>query len=240
MWELFWMGLSGFSLFGRIATWFATWFAPAYFGRHYLCRLYKKGYIAPSASVNHSDINFGSHIFIDDRVVICEHSRSGPIKFGDIVSIHRDSIIQTGMGGSLTVGADTHIQARCIISAYMSPVIIGSSVQIAANCSLYSFDHSFMPGDNIKLQAPKTKGGIVIEDDVWLGDGVIVLDGVKIGEGAVIGAGSVVTHDIPAGAIAVGNPAQVKKMRSDLFTKDVSRVTESHVYTDMKEHSAES
>ena len=62
----------------------------------------------------------------------------------------------------------------------------------------------------------QTKGGIVIEDDVWLGFGVIVLDGVRIGKGAVIGAGAVVTKDIPEGAIAAGIPARVIKMRSDL------------------------
>ena len=45
---------------------------------------------------------------------------------------------------------------------------------------------------------------------------VIVLGGVQIGKGAVIGAGSVVTSDVPDGAIAVGVPAHVVKMRSDL------------------------
>ena len=62
----------------------------------------------------------------------------------------------------------------------------------------------------------KTRGGIRIADDVWIGFGVVVLDGVQIGEGAVIGAGSVVKSDIPSGAIAVGVPAQVIKMRSEL------------------------
>ncbi len=47
----------------------------------------------------------------------------------------------------------------------------------------------------------------------WLGFGVIVLDGVCIGAGAIIGAGSVVTDDIPANAIAVGNPARVVSKR---------------------------
>jgi maltose O-acetyltransferase len=44
---------------------------------------------------------------------------------------------------------------------------------------------------------------------VWLGGGVIVLPGVTIGENSVIGAGSVVTKDVPANSVAVGNPARV-------------------------------
>jgi acetyltransferase-like isoleucine patch superfamily enzyme len=60
----------------------------------------------------------------------------------------------------------------------------------------------------MRLQPLQTKGGIVIEDDVWIGFGVIVLDGVKIGKGAVLGAGSVVTRDIPDNTVAVGVPAK--------------------------------
>jgi acetyltransferase-like isoleucine patch superfamily enzyme len=66
----------------------------------------------------------------------------------------------------------------------------------------------------------KTKGGIVVGDDVWLGFGVVVLDGVRIGKGAVVGAGSVVTRDIPDNAIAVGVPARVVKMRGDMTPKN--------------------
>ena len=49
----------------------------------------------------------------------------------------------------------------------------------------------------------------------WLGAGVIVLPGITIGDGSVIGAGSVVTKDIPAGAIAVGNPCRVLREIND-------------------------
>ena len=60
-----------------------------------------------------------------------------------------------------------------------------------------------------------SRGDIVLEDDVNLGFGVIVLDGVTIGKGAAIGAGSLVVQDIPPGAIAMGVPARVLRMRSD-------------------------
>lgn len=55
----------------------------------------------------------------------------------------------------------------------------------------------------------------VIENDVWLGAGVVVRQGVKISNGAVVGANSVVTHDIPPYAIAVGSPARIIKYRFD-------------------------
>jgi acetyltransferase-like isoleucine patch superfamily enzyme len=58
-----------------------------------------------------------------------------------------------------------------------------------------------------------SKGDIQIGNDVWIGANTTILDGVKIGDGAVIGACSVVSKDIPAYAIVVGNPARIVKYR---------------------------
>jgi tetrahydrodipicolinate N-succinyltransferase len=55
----------------------------------------------------------------------------------------------------------------------------------------------------------------IIGNDVWLGAKVNIIRGVKIGDGAVIGANSLVLHDIPPYAIAVGSPARVIKYRFD-------------------------
>ncbi len=52
-------------------------------------------------------------------------------------------------------------------------------------------------------------GDIILEDDVWLATGVSVMAGVRIGRGTIVAAGSVVTHDLPAGVLAGGIPAQV-------------------------------
>ncbi|MBQ7832118.1 MAG: galactoside O-acetyltransferase, partial [Lachnospiraceae bacterium] len=54
----------------------------------------------------------------------------------------------------------------------------------------------------------KTKGGVFIDDDVFIGAGVMIMDGVKIGRHSVIGAGSVVTRDVSAYTIVAGNPAR--------------------------------
>jgi acetyltransferase-like isoleucine patch superfamily enzyme len=58
-----------------------------------------------------------------------------------------------------------------------------------------------MPADSIQP--------IVIGDDAWIGAGAYILKGVRIGERAIIGAGSVVTADVPADAVAAGNPARI-------------------------------
>ncbi len=51
-------------------------------------------------------------------------------------------------------------------------------------------------------------GGVIIEDDCWIGAGAIILNGITIGKGSVVGAGSVVTKDVPPYTIVAGNPAR--------------------------------
>ena len=63
-----------------------------------------------------------------------------------------------------------------------------------------------------------SRGDIVVDDDVWIGEGVIVLSGVHIGQGAVVASGAVVTHDIPPYSIAAGVPAHPVRHR---FSDDV-------------------
>ena len=216
LWLRFWMRFAGLSYFGRIATWLATWFAPPYKERRRLAYYNSQGYIAPSATIHITNLQLGGHVFIGDRVVIFENNNGGSVELAERVNLHNDTCIQTGDGGSLKIGRDTHIQSHCQFSAYKAPIQIGCNVQIAPNCAFYPYAHGFAPGELIMKQPLQTKGGIIVEDEAWLGCGVIVLDGVRIGKGAVVGAGSVVTHDVPDGAIAVGVPARVTNMRSNL------------------------
>lgn len=90
-----------------------------------------------------------------------------------------------------------------------APIHIGDRVKIAPSVRLYTATHPLDPNKrNSGLEFAKP---IIIEEDVWLGGGVIVNPGVRIGARTVIGSGSVLTRDIPADVLAVGNPARVIK-----------------------------
>lgn len=90
-------------------------------------------------------------------------------------------------------------------------VTIGSNVAIGPNCGLYCAIHPVEAAERVKWI--ETSEPITIGNNVWLGGNVVVLPGVTIGDNAVIGAGSVVTKDIPANVVAVGNPCKpIKKI----------------------------
>lgn len=116
----------------------------------------------------------------------------------------------------IIIGDNVNIETDCHISA-INKVSIGNNVLMAS--FVYISDHSHgnvndMDGVVVApLERPLySKGPIIIEDDVWLGEKVSVMPGVHIGRGAIIGANSVVTKDIPAYAVAVGSPAKVIRM----------------------------
>jgi acetyltransferase-like isoleucine patch superfamily enzyme len=217
------MNRAGLTPAGRIATRLAVIFVPPYRNRCQLAQMTSKGYVAPSAMVSPATLKLGRNIFIDDEVII--FNRGGSVELEDRVYLHRDTIIEVGPRGRVILGADTAIQPRCQLLSYESAIIIGRGVQIASGCAFYSYDHGFAPDQPIGKQALTTRGPIRIEDDAWLGFGVIVLSGVRVGRGAVIGAGSVVTHDVPDGAIVMGVPARIAKMRSELPVGAVSNGT---------------
>lgn len=86
-------------------------------------------------------------------------------------------------------------------------VTFGDNVFIAPNCGFYTADH---PIDaELRNQLLEFAYPITVGNNVWFGGNVVVLPGVTIADNVVIGAGSVVTKDIPANVVAVGNPCKV-------------------------------
>ncbi|MFC4035612.1 sugar O-acetyltransferase [Streptomyces polygonati] len=113
---------------------------------------------------------------------------------------------QCDYGQHIRVGARTFVNFGAIFLD-AAAITIGADVQIGPNVQLLTPAH--------ELDTERRRAGweralpVTIGDNVWLGGGVIVCPGVTIGADTVVGAGSVVTKDLPAGVLAVGNPARV-------------------------------
>jgi maltose O-acetyltransferase len=109
-------------------------------------------------------------------------------------------------GENISIGARTFVNYH-LTALDVAAIVIGEDCQIGPNVQLLTPTHPIDPQPRRdKLEAAQP---ITIGDNVWLGGGVIVCPGVSIGDNSVIGAGSVVTRDIPANVVAVGNPARV-------------------------------
>ena len=117
----------------------------------------------------------------------------------------------------IVIGENTYINRNTFIDA-MRSLKIGRNCAIGPNCYITDRDHGLELGIP-PLQQPMIAKPTVIGDRVWLGANVTVLKGVTIGNDAVVGAGSVVTKDIPQGAIAVGVPAKVIKWKDSNNTQ---------------------
>ena len=119
----------------------------------------------------------------------------------------RVTLLATSDTARIAIGARTYLNRDAFIDA-SEAVEIGCDSMIGPGCYLTDHDHVFnttdAPGALPLVSAPTTIGA-----RCWLGARVIVLKGVTIGDGTVIGAGSVVTKSLPAGVVAVGNPARV-------------------------------
>ena len=215
LWVRNWMRIAGLSKVGRVATWFAERGSPPHKSQVRLAKLNPRGFFSTSATFYHRDLQFGRHVYIGDRVILFQAHKGGPIKLGDKVVFLRDSIVETGEGGSFIAEDNVYIHPRCQFNAYKATIKIGKNTLIAANCVFYPHNHGVHPDAPLRSQPLESKGDIKVGEDAWLGTGVAVLGGVTIGDGAVIGAGSVVTKDIPDNAIAVGSPARVIKMREE-------------------------
>jgi acetyltransferase-like isoleucine patch superfamily enzyme len=117
---------------------------------------------------------------------------------------------QTNMriGDNVSINYDCHI--GCI-----NQIIVGNNVLIASR--VYISDHSHGLSDYSDINIPPSqriihsKGPVIIEDNVWLGEGVVVLPGVTIGKGTIVGANSVVTRNLPPYTVCAGVPAKVLK-----------------------------
>ncbi|MBN2259547.1 MAG: 2,3,4,5-tetrahydropyridine-2,6-dicarboxylate N-acetyltransferase [Clostridiales bacterium] len=128
----------------------------------------------------------------------------------DHVIIGKNAVIMMGavinIGSS--IGEGTMIDMNAVLGARAT---IGKNAHIGAGAVIAG------------VLEPPSATPVIIEDDVLVGANAVVLEGVRIGKGAVVAAGSVVTEDVPPGAVVAGTPAKVIKMKDDK-TKDKTKL----------------
>jgi maltose O-acetyltransferase len=110
-------------------------------------------------------------------------------------------------GYNISIGAGAFINFNCVILDVVK-VTIGDGTQIGPNVQILTADHPRDPAaraTGLEFGRPVTIGR-----NVWIGGGVIILPGIAVGDDAIIGAGSVVTRDVPANGVAIGNPARLR------------------------------
>ncbi|MGX7195927.1 sugar O-acetyltransferase [Enterococcus olivae] len=110
--------------------------------------------------------------------------------------------------GGKYVHVGNHVYANFNLTLVDDTAIyIGDYVQFGPNVVLAAGTHPIDPVS--RKQQAQYNLPITIKDNVWIGANSVVMPGVTIGENSVIGSGSVVTKDVPANVVAVGNPCRV-------------------------------
>ena len=107
-------------------------------------------------------------------------------------------------GTHIEIGENSYINFNCNFIDD-AKIIIGRKVMFGPAVTIATVGHPINPNYRGYMYADPVR----IEDNCWIGAGSTICPGVTIGENSVIGAGSVVTKDIPADSVAVGNPCRV-------------------------------
>ena len=162
-------------------------------------------------------IRLGDRVVISDGCILDGRSsdRLDAIIIGNNAILSKDVMLSC-KNGQIRLGDQVGVNARTIIqSTNDCPVVIGQDCIIGQSCLIIgggSYDISD-PEVVIREQPIRPDGGVVLEENVWLGGKVTVLGGATVGRGSVLAAGSVVTRPIPAFSIAMGVPARVTRSR---------------------------
>lgn len=140
---------------------------------------------------------------------------------GSRIVIESDAVIDAfvkikpaGGDGDVIIGRDTIINSGTVIYSG-NGVRLGAHVRVAANCTFAATNHAVAKrGTLIRDQGfQPSRGGILVEDDVWIGAGCVILDGAILRQGCVIGAGAVVRGEVTAYSIQAGSPLRQIGMR---------------------------
>lgn len=118
------------------------------------------------------------------------------------------------MKSVLNIGNNVKLNIGVMINADCGGVIkIGNDVLIGPYTVIRASGHNYEDKNLLIRNQGHNKGVITIEDDVWIGSGVVIIGNVTIGKGAVIAAGAVVTKDVLPMSVVGGIPAGMIKFR---------------------------
>lgn len=139
-------------------------------------------------SVRGTRIIVGAHSVIDSFVKVKPAGGNGELLIGEHVVINSGCVFYTGHG-----------------------IRIGDNVAIAANCTFAPVNHAYKEKSRLIREQGflPSKGGIVIEDDVWIGANCVLLDGTILRRGCVLGAGCIVRGELTAYTVYAGQPLHV-------------------------------
>ena len=153
---------------------------------------------------------------------------------GDAFVAHSADVI-----GDVVVGPRSSIWYGAVLRGDVESIRIGSDTSIQDNTVIHVDSSGFgtVVGDRVTVGHSVVLHGCRVGDDALIGIGSIVLNGAEVGEGAIIGAGSLVTPGtkIPAGMLAIGSPARVKRPVTD-EERHHSRLGVEHYVQLAKEH----
>lgn len=123
-----------------------------------------------------------------------------------------DEFLGETFNPEIIIGNNVSIQKDCHIGA-INKIVIGNNVLIASKVYISDHSHGEITKEALLLPPAQrklySKGPVIIEDNVWLGEGVVVLSGLTIGENSIIGANAVVTKSLSRNSVAGGNPARI-------------------------------
>lgn len=120
-----------------------------------------------------------------------------------------------GGSGDVIIGENTIINSGCVLYTG-NGIRVGNNVAIAANCTLAPVNHAYDKRNLLITQQGfgRSKGGIIVEDDVWIGANCVLLDGTILRCGCVVGAGSVVRGEHLPYSVSAGNPIRLLGWRT--------------------------
>jgi len=160
---------------------------------------------------------------VNDFIAVAADVKLGKgVKLSKFINLYGCEVgDETKIGAFVEIQKNASIGRRCKISSHTfvcegvtieDHVFIGHGVVFIND----SYPRATLPGGGLQTEADWKVEKTVVKRGASIGSGATILSNVTIGEHAIVGAGSVVTRDVPAGAIVAGNPARVIRSVPDL------------------------